>query len=59
MADKSDEQDRGRGHWDTRLQFTMICIATALGLADLWRFPMLVFQYGGGMCLTLGIHMNT
>lgn len=46
-APKHDkETDRER--WDSRAAFILAASGSAIGLGNLWRFPALAYQYGGG-----------
>lgn len=42
--DKETERER----WDSRAAFILAASGSAIGLGNLWRFPALAFQYGGG-----------
>ena len=37
-----------RERWDSRGAFVMAAIGSAIGLGNVWRFPFIVGQYGGG-----------
>lgn len=37
-----------RSHWKTHLGFLFAAIGSAVGLGNIWRFPYLTGQYGGG-----------
>ena len=39
----------GRASWSGSLAFVLAAAASAIGLGNLWRFPYLAAQYGGGM----------
>ena len=37
-----------RDAWNSRFTFIMAAVASAVGLGNLWRFPGIVYQNGGG-----------
>ena len=41
-------EDRKRASWSGQLAFVLAAAASAIGLGNLWRFPYLAAQYGGG-----------
>jgi SNF family Na+-dependent transporter len=51
MVDPSapDPKEKGgRGNWSSRIAFYMASIGAAIGFGNVWRFPSLCVDYGGG-----------
>lgn len=42
-----------RGYWKTRLGFYLAAIGSAVGLGNLWRFPYILGENGGGAFVVL------
>ena len=42
-----------RASWSGSLAFVLAAAASAIGLGNLWRFPYLAAQYGGGMFIAI------
>lgn len=47
FALKLDEPE-DRGEWSSRTAFYMATIGAAVGFGNVWRFPSLAAEYGGG-----------
>ncbi|XP_017884390.1 sodium-dependent nutrient amino acid transporter 1-like [Ceratina calcarata] len=46
-----DQSAPSRDEWGGGLQFLMACIATSVGLGNVWRFPFTAYENGGGAFL--------
>src|SRR5690625_7426170 len=39
---------QGRGQWGTRAGFILAALGSAIGLGNIWRFPYVAYDNGGG-----------
>ena len=37
-----------RSHWTNRLAFILAAAGSAIGLGNIWKFPYITGEYGGG-----------
>ncbi|NCQ36364.1 sodium-dependent transporter, partial [bacterium] len=38
-----------RGHWGSRIGFLLACAGSAIGLGNIWKFPYIAGENGGGI----------
>ena len=44
--------DGDRPAWDSKFQYVLAQVGFSVGLGNVWRFPYLCHQNGGGECLS-------
>ena len=46
------EDDYERGVWSRKIEFILSVVGYSVGVGNIWRFPYLVMQNGGGLLWT-------
>jgi len=46
--DREIAQTKDRERWPSRTAFYFAAVGSAVGFGNVWRFPSLVYEYGGG-----------
>jgi solute carrier family 6 GABA transporter-like protein 1 len=47
-TETSDDNPEGRDRWGNRMAFYLAAVGSAVGFGNVWRFPALAKDYGGG-----------
>ncbi|KAH8407669.1 hypothetical protein KR222_010143 [Zaprionus bogoriensis] len=48
VIERKPEQEKPKEEWGNGLEFLFSCISLSVGLGNIWRFPYIAFQNGGG-----------
>lgn len=48
MASVKADAEQSRGTWNSRMGFILAAAGVSIGIGNIWRFPYLVGQNGGG-----------
>lgn len=48
--DGAETDDGDRPAWDSKIQYVLAQVGFSVGLGNVWRFPYLCHQNGGGEC---------
>ncbi|XP_064091113.1 sodium-dependent nutrient amino acid transporter 1-like [Macrobrachium nipponense] len=48
---QEEDDDTGRQQWGSPVEFLLSCVAMSVGLGNVWRFPFVALENGGGAFL--------
>ena len=48
FGSESEDERKGRDRWPSRTAFYLAAVGSAVGFGNVWRFPSLAKDYGGG-----------
>lgn len=51
VSSSSSSTTTSRDKWSNELEFLFSCISLSVGLGNVWRFPFIAYQNGGGAFL--------
>uniref|UniRef100_A0A3Q2XI50 Transporter n=1 Tax=Hippocampus comes TaxID=109280 RepID=A0A3Q2XI50_HIPCM len=56
-SDANEINDGGRPAWDSKIQYVLAQVGFSVGLGNVWRFPYLCHQNGGGAFMLLYVFL--
>jgi len=55
QTNDTEKRDSLHGHWSSRMAFVLAVTGSAVGLGNIWKFPYVVGQNGGGAFVCVAI----
>lgn len=59
LEERIDIMENQREHLGSRLGFILLSAGCAIGIGNVWKFPWLVGQYGGGAFVLIYLVFST